>query len=65
MAPEDRTLVDAYSVRQDPEVDDGVEDTLELLADPKARREIERARKEIASGRGIRADELRARYLKK
>jgi prevent-host-death family protein len=43
---------------------EALEDTLELLADPRARREIERARREIASGKGIRADEIRARYLR-
>jgi len=46
-----------------PEDLEGLEDTLELLADPAARDEIERARKEIAGGKGIGADELRARYL--
>lgn len=40
-----------------------LEDTLELLADPQARRDIERARKDIAAGKGIGADELKARYL--
>jgi prevent-host-death family protein len=40
-----------------------IEDTLDLLSDPKAVREIERARRDIASGKGIDADELRARYL--
>ncbi len=48
-----------------PEDLDALEDTLELLADPRARGDIERARKEIAEGKGIRADELRARYLQK
>jgi prevent-host-death family protein len=42
---------------------EALEDTLELLADPAARHEIEQAREEIARGKGIRADELRARYL--
>jgi antitoxin YefM len=46
-----------------PEDLEALEDTLELLADPAARGEIERARKEIAGGQGIGADELRARYL--
>ena len=46
-----------------PEDLEALEDTLELLADPAARAEIERARREIARGKGIRADELRARYL--
>jgi antitoxin YefM len=44
---------------------EALEDTLELLADPAARAEIERARREISEGKGIRADELRARYLSK
>jgi antitoxin YefM len=48
-----------------PEDLEALEDTLELLADPKARAEIEQARKEIARGKGVRADELRARYLLK
>jgi antitoxin YefM len=48
-----------------PEDLEALEDTLELLADPRARVEIERAREEIASGKGIRAEELRARYLGK
>jgi len=43
---------------------EALEDTLELLADPKARTEIERARKEIARGKGIRAEQIRARYQK-
>jgi len=42
---------------------EALEDTLEVLADPRARKEIERARAEIAEGKGIGADELRARYL--
>jgi len=46
-----------------PEDLEALEDTLELLADPRSLAEIERARKEIAAGKGIRADELRARYL--
>lgn len=40
-----------------------LEDTLELLSDPAALREIQRAREEIAEGKGIGAEELRARYL--
>lgn len=51
------------AVLMSPEDLEAIEDALELLADPRARTEIERARKEIAQGRGIRADELRARYL--
>jgi len=48
-----------------PEDLEALEDTLELLADPRARVEIERARREIAKGKGIAAEELRARYLGK
>jgi antitoxin YefM len=44
---------------------EALEDTLELLSDPTARKDIERARKEIAAGKGMRADELAARYLHK
>lgn len=44
---------------------EALEDTLELLSDQDALAEIQRARKEIARGKGIRADELRARYLKR
>jgi antitoxin YefM len=44
---------------------EALEDTLELLADPAARAEIEQARKEISEGKAVRADELRARYLDK
>jgi antitoxin YefM len=41
---------------------EALEDTIDLLSDPAARREIDRARKDIAAGRGIRAEQLRARY---
>lgn len=44
---------------------EALEDTLELLSDRDALAEIQRARKEIARGKGIGADELRARYLKR
>lgn len=46
-----------------PEDLEALEDTLELLSNPKAKREIERARQEIAKGKGIRPEELKARYL--
>ena len=42
---------------------EALEDSLELLADPRARRAIERGRKEIAAGKGVRIDELAARFL--
>ena len=53
------------AVLMSPEDLEALEDTVELLADPTARTEIEKARKDIARGRGVRADELRARYLNK
>jgi antitoxin YefM len=48
-----------------PEDLEALEDTLELLADPTARQEIEQARRDVAKGKGIKARELRARYLEK
>ena len=44
---------------------EALEDTLELLADPRARAEIARARREIGAGKALRADDLTARYLDK
>ncbi len=46
-----------------PEDLEALEDTVDLLADPRARREIEKARREITAGKGIGVDELKARYL--
>lgn len=40
-----------------------LEDTLELLSDPAALAEIRTARDDIARGRVVSAEELRARYL--
>ena len=48
-----------------PEDLEALEDTLDLLSDPKAVREIERARTDIGRGKGIGAEELKARYLTK
>ncbi len=53
------------AVLMSPEDLEALEDTLELLADPKTRAEIEQARKDIAEGKGIRAEELKARYPSK
>jgi PHD/YefM family antitoxin component YafN of YafNO toxin-antitoxin module len=39
-----------------------LEDTLELLSDPEARAEIEAGRQDIAQGRTVTAEDLRARY---
>jgi prevent-host-death family protein len=40
-----------------------LEETLELLSNPDAVAEIERARAEVRAGKVVRADELRAKYL--
>lgn len=42
---------------------DALEDTLEILSNPDAMREIEQAREEIARGEIVSADDLRAKYL--
>lgn len=39
-----------------------LEDTLELLSDPVAMREIARARSEVARGKVVAADDLRRKY---
>ena len=46
-----------------PEDLDALEDTLDLLSDSKAVREIERARADIAKGKRIGPEQLKARYL--
>jgi antitoxin YefM len=46
-----------------PEDLEALEDTLEILSDPSAVKEIQRARADISRGKGVSADELRARYL--
>ena len=40
-----------------------LEDTLELLSDPTAMAEIRLARKEVAAGNIMSADEIRSKYL--
>ena len=42
---------------------EALEDTLDLLSDPSAAAEIERARKDLAAGKGLSAETLRRRYL--
>lgn len=42
---------------------EALEDTLDLLSDPQALREIDEARDEIAKGHVVDADALRAKYL--
>lgn len=43
---------------------EALEDTLEILSNPEAVAEIQRAREEIARGGGVTPEALRARYLK-
>ena len=42
---------------------EAIEDTLDLLSDPQALKEINQAREEIAEGRVLDAETLRAKYL--
>ncbi len=51
------------AVLMSPDDLEALEDTLELLSDPEARAQLERARQEIARGEGITAAALRDRYL--
>lgn len=51
------------AVLMSPEDLEALEDTLDLLSQPDALAEIERARLEIAGGKVVTADQLRARYL--
>jgi prevent-host-death family protein len=44
---------------------EALEDTLDLLSDPKALKEITAARNDTAKGQVVTADELRAKYLHK
>jgi antitoxin YefM len=46
-----------------PEDLETLEDTLELLSEPAAMEEIEAGRRDVAAGRVIGAEELRAKYL--
>lgn len=42
---------------------EALEDTLDLLSNPQAMKEIKIARDDVAKGRVLSADELRAKYL--
>jgi prevent-host-death family protein len=53
----------AAAVLMSPEDLAALEDTLDLLSDPRAMAEIEAARTDIAAGQIFGADELRAKYL--
>ena len=55
----------AAAVIMSPEDLDGLEDTLELLSDPKALKEISRARQDVARGKVVTGEELRAKYLRR
>jgi antitoxin YefM len=51
------------AVIMSPEDLEALEDTLDLLSDPKAMKEIKAARDDVAKGRVLTADQLRAKYL--
>jgi antitoxin YefM len=44
---------------------ESLEETLEILSDPKAMRAIRKAEAEIDAGHGSSADDLRAKYLRR
>jgi antitoxin YefM len=44
---------------------ESLEDTLDLLSDPQAMRQLEESRQAYASGDFVTGDDLRSRYLKK
>ena len=53
------------AVIMSPEDLEALEDTLDLLSDPKALKEIGRAREEISRGRVVTAESLRAKFLRR
>jgi PHD/YefM family antitoxin component YafN of YafNO toxin-antitoxin module len=44
---------------------ESLEETLEILSDPKAMKAIRDAETDIDAGKGVSADDLRAKYLKR
>ncbi len=42
---------------------EALEDTIDLLSDPDAMREIAEARQDVRDGRSVSAEQLRAKYL--
>jgi prevent-host-death family protein len=44
---------------------ESLEETLEILSDPKAMRAIRKAEADIDAGKAVTADELRAKYVKR
>ena len=55
----------AAAVIMSPEDLEALEDALDLLSDPKALKEIDRARQDVARGKVVTAEELRAKYLRR
>ncbi len=55
----------AAAVIMSPDDLEALEDTLELLSDPKALKEIDRARQDVARGKVVTAEELRVKYLRR
>jgi prevent-host-death family protein len=53
------------AVLMSPDDLEAMEDTLELLSDPRAMKELKAARADVTRGRVVTADELRAKYLRK
>ena len=53
------------AVLMSPDDLEALEETLDILSDPKAMAEIRRAQREVAAGNVVTGDELRARYLKR
>jgi antitoxin YefM len=53
------------AVIMSPEDLESLEETLDILSDPKAMREIRKAERAIDAGDVVSADELRAKYLKR
>lgn len=52
------------AVIMSPEDLEAIEDTLDLLSDPRALKEINAARADVGKGRVIKGDALRAKYLR-
>ena len=55
----------AAAIIMSPEDLEALEDTLELLSDPATLEEIDRARQDVARGKVVTAEELRAKYLRR
>ena len=53
------------AVLMSPDDLESLEETLDILSDPKEMAEIRRAQQEVAAGNVVTGDELRARYLKR